>query len=99
MENTGAKCPACGGTNTHVYKRGYSLGLGLLGAVALTFAYMIWTIIRTDYSNLSEAGQTGVVIGMQFQLIWPVAAGLLCGLIGRNELRAKCRDCGKRFRP
>ena len=94
----GAKCPACGGTNTHIYRRGYSLGLGLLGAVAFTLAYMIWTIVRTDYANLSEAGQTGVVLGMQFQLIWPVVAGLLCGFIGKNELHGKCLDCGKKFR-
>ena len=96
--NKGAKCPVCGSLNTHVYRRGYSIGLGLLGAVALTLAYMIWMIIETDYANLSDAGQTGVVLGMQMQLIWPVVAGLLCGFIGKNEMRAKCLDCGKTFR-
>ena len=97
-KGSGGKCPACGSSNTHIYRRGYSLGFGLLAAVAFTFIFMIWQIIRTDYSNLTEAEQNGVVLGIMLQLFWPILIGLLCGLIGKNELRGKCLDCGKKFK-
>ena len=99
MENTGAKCPACGSTNTYVRQRGYSPALGILGAVAFFFIFIAWTILSSDYLHADEAVKTVVFLEFRSRLVWPVAAGLLCGLIGRNELRAKCRDCGKRFRP
>ena len=94
----GAKCPACQSTNTHIYKRGYSFLLGLLGAGAFTIAYLVWTIISTGYAELDEVAKTVVLLDIKFSLIWPVLLGLLCGFIGKNEMRAKCLDCGKTFR-
>lgn len=100
METTekGARCPKCGGTNTHVYRRGYSVGLGLLGAVALVFIFMAWTILSSDYLHADEVVKTVVVLEFRSRLVWPLAIGLLCGFIGKNELRGKCLDCGKKFR-
>ena len=91
------KCPSCGSDKICVYKRGYSILLGLASAVVLTLAFYVYMIVSSGYSELNEDAQNGFVIGLVAQTIWPVLVGLLCGFIGSGKLKAKCLSCGHKF--
>ena len=90
-------CPNCGSDNVLVMKRGYSLGLGLVGMVVFFIGYMIIWIVSTDYASQDATTQGLMVSLAERQFIIAGLLGLLVVLIGKNKLKGKCVDCKKKF--
>lgn len=100
MENitTKCKCPRCSSTNVYVSKRGYSIWLGLLGAVIVFFVYSIWWIQASGYINeTNEFVKSIMLAGIKNELLFFTALGLLAGFVGRGRVNAKCLNCGHTF--
>ncbi len=98
---TKIKCPKCGSENVVVQNRGYSFGQGFAIGVALILLYWIYTIFSnsSEYSAMDNAGQTGFVVGLMIKAVPLFIIGLLCGLIGKNKLVARCLKCKNKFDP
>lgn len=100
MENqVKVKCPRCGGTNVIVHNRGYSLLQGIVLAVVLVLVDWVFTLVGVDYEGMSDAGQTGFVLGLLVKGVPIFLFGLLLGLIGKNKLVARCLNCKNKFDP
>ena len=96
--NNGVSCPHCKSSNVIVHKRGYSLLLGILGMVAFFFIYATYWIISSDYGHQNETVQAIMFQAAKSELIFAALLGLLCGFLGKNELRGKCLNCRKSFK-
>ena len=98
--STKVTCPKCGSSNVVVQNRGYSFLQGFIIAVVLVIAYWIISVFGSDtFSSLDEYGQTGYVAGLLIQSVPIFIIGLLLGLIGKNQLVARCLKCKHKFDP
>lgn len=98
ISNNTVSCPNCNSTNVVIYKRGYSLLLGLIWVPVFFFIYAAYWIVTSGYAHEDTTTQNLMFALARGRLITAGLLGLLMGFIGKNELRGKCLDCGKKFR-